>query len=166
LEIDCAHRLAVHPDRFPERLVVEALSCEGVGDGRLRTSDSSLAPLVEQREHTTINKRAVRRLYSEILQPGPDSVEEAWFVTSASWRWSLSRTRFRPLFFCLKVCFRAAIEGCQPAWFVEITKQTKPFVAVPRQTDSDLWVSLGNGGRHAWVTPRPSRYELLLSDEA
>ncbi len=163
MKIDCAHRLAIDPDYYPGKLIVSGLSCDGLATGRVQHSDKSFTPLVEQRDGTTVNKRPVHYTYSEILRSSPNCFEEVFFLTSASWLWHSSRCRFRPLFYCLKVCFKAKVAQ-DPGWSIQITKQTQPFTVAPLGNRIDLHISLKGGGRNAFKSPRPSRYEKIVGN--
>jgi len=163
MQIDCGHFLGVHPGEYPKQLVVEALSCEGVSDGRVRLGEVVM-PVLEEVEHTAINKRTIRRVYSEILRLHPDEPKGVFRLSSATWVSRGDRYHLRPIYYCVAVSFNGMLRGGLDAWFINVSKRAKPFAEAPRQPFIDLWTTVPGGGRDAWEKEPPTRWQRLLSE--
>jgi len=165
MEISCAHHLGVRPDQYPGRLVVEALSCEGFEDSGRVQHGSHLLPVLEQRQHTTISKRQVGRVYSEICRPDPKAQERLYRVSTTTWRTSGSRNRLRLVHYGIRVSFNAAIGGMRKAWFVDVARLPRPDTPMPQQPHIDLWLIVPDGGRPGWKKTPLSCHERLLGTD-
>jgi hypothetical protein len=165
MEISCNHFLEVRSDHYSGCLVVGARSCEGFDEsGRVR-HDTGLLPVLEQREHTTINKREVQMVYNEILRPTPETQERIYRVSSVTWRTNGRQYRLRLIHYGIKVSFNAAIWGLRNAWFVNVARLPKPDAPMPGQPHIDLWLTVPDGGRAGWRKTSLSCHERLMTTD-